>query len=101
MSSLEVIICQCLLGILSPFSVIPCGSHCFGGLEFRWPYLIRLFLSPLFFLNRLATGWMCRRLNPGAVEIFRTRPDRPWDPPSPLYDGYQVIPGTKVAVAWP
>ena len=23
-------------------------------------------------------------------EIFRTRPDRPWGPPSPLYNGYRV-----------
>jgi hypothetical protein len=25
--------------------------------------------------------------NPGGGEIFRTRPDRPWDPPSLLYNG--------------
>ena len=28
-------------------------------------------------------------------EIFRTCPDRPWDPPSLLYDGYRVFPGVK------
>jgi hypothetical protein len=28
--------------------------------------------------------------NPGGAEIFRTRPDRPWGPPSLLYDGYRV-----------
>ena len=28
-------------------------------------------------------------------EIFR-RPDRPWGPPSPLYNGYRVFPGGKV-----
>jgi hypothetical protein len=28
-------------------------------------------------------------------EIFRTRPDRPWDPPSLLYNGYRVFPGGK------
>ena len=33
-------------------------------------------------------------------EIFRTRPDRPWDPPSLLYDGYQVFPCSKAAGAW-
>ena len=28
--------------------------------------------------------------------IFRTSPDRPWGPPSLLYNGYQVFPGGKV-----
>ena len=32
-------------------------------------------------------------------EIFRTRPDRPCDPPSLLYDGYLVIPGGKAVGA--
>ena len=26
-------------------------------------------------------------------EIFRTCPDRPWGPPSLLYNGYRVFPG--------
>ena len=33
--------------------------------------------------------------NPGGDEIF-ARPDRLWDPPSLLYDGYQVFPWGKV-----
>jgi len=34
--------------------------------------------------------------NPGGGEIFRTRPDRPLDPPSLLYNGYRVsLPGVK------
>jgi hypothetical protein len=28
-------------------------------------------------------------------EIFRTRPDRPWGPPSLLYNGYRSFPGVK------
>ena len=28
--------------------------------------------------------------SPVGGEIFRTRPDRPWDPPSLLYIGYRV-----------
>jgi len=28
-------------------------------------------------------------------EIFLTCPDRPWGPPSLLYNGYQVFPGGK------
>jgi hypothetical protein len=30
-------------------------------------------------------------------EIFGTRPDRPWGPPSLLCNGYRVFPGGKVA----
>jgi hypothetical protein len=37
---------------------------------------------------RLATGWTVRGSNPGGGEISRTRPDRPWGPPSLLYNGY-------------
>jgi len=33
--------------------------------------------------------------NPGGNEIFRP-PDRPWDPPSLLCNGYRVCPGGKV-----
>ena len=33
--------------------------------------------------------------NPGGDEIFRTCPDRPWGPPSLLYNGYRVFPGAK------
>jgi len=28
-------------------------------------------------------------------EIFRTCPDRPWGPPSLLYNGYRVFPGPR------
>ena len=44
---------------------------------------------------RLATGWTVRGSNPGGGEIFRTCSDRPWGPPSLLYDGYRVFPGGK------
>ena len=33
-------------------------------------------------------------------EIFRTRPDLPWGPPSLLYNGYRVFPWGKAAGAW-
>ena len=33
-------------------------------------------------------------------EIFLTRPDRPWGPPSLLYNWYRVFPGGKAAGAW-
>ena len=43
-------------------------------------------------VKRLATGWTVRGSNPGGGEIFHTRPDRPWGPPSLLYNGYRVFP---------
>jgi hypothetical protein len=46
----------------------------------------------------LATGWTVRGSNPGGGEIFRTRPDRPWDPPSLQHNGYWVFTGGKAAV---
>ena len=33
--------------------------------------------------------------NPGGGEIFCTCPDRPWGPPSLLYNGNWVFPGSK------
>ena len=38
--------------------------------------------------------------NPCGGGIFRTRPDRPWCPPSLLYSGYRLFPGCKAAGAW-
>jgi len=32
---------------------------------------------------------------PVGGEIFRNCSDRPWGPPSPLYNGYRVFPGGK------
>jgi len=42
-------------------------------------------------------GWTVRGSNPGGGggEILRTCPDRPWGPPSLLYNGYRVFPGGK------
>jgi len=36
----------------------------------------------------------------GGSDIFRTRPDRRWGPPSLLYNAYGVLPGGKAAGAW-
>jgi hypothetical protein len=37
-----------------------------------------------------------RGSNPGGGKIFRSRPERPWGPPSLLYNGYRVsFPGVK------
>jgi hypothetical protein len=51
-------------------------------------------------IERLATGWAVRGSNLGGGEIFRTRQDRPWVPPSFLYNGYRVFPGGKTAGEW-
>jgi len=40
-------------------------------------------------------GWAVRGSNPGGGEIFRTCSDQPWGPPSLLYNGYRVFPGSK------
>jgi hypothetical protein len=37
---------------------------------------------------------------PVGGEIFRTRPDRPWGPPSLLYNVYRVFPWAKSSGAW-
>jgi hypothetical protein len=47
------------------------------------------------YIARLVTGWTVRGLNAGGGEIFRTCPDRPWGPPSLLYNRYRVFPGGK------
>ena len=41
------------------------------------------------------TGWTVCGSNPGGAR-FSARPDRPWGPPSLLYNGYRVFPGGKV-----
>jgi hypothetical protein len=33
-------------------------------------------------------------------EMFLTRPGRPWDPPSLLYNGYRFFPEGKSVGAW-
>jgi hypothetical protein len=46
--------------------------------------------------ERLAMGWTVRESNSAGGETFRTRPFRPWDPPSLLHNGYRVsYPGIK------
>ena len=45
----------------------------------------------------IATGYGLDGLgsNPGGGEIFHICPDRPWGPPSLLYNVYRVFPGGK------
>ena len=47
-------------------------------------------------VQRLTTSWTVQGSSPGGSDIFRTRTDRPWDPPSLLYNGYRLsFPGLK------
>ena len=46
-------------------------------------------------VQRLATGWTIRGSNPGGGKFFHTCPDRPWGPPSLLYNGFRVFLGGK------
>jgi hypothetical protein len=44
----------------------------------------------------LRAGQSRARIPVAGGKIFRTRPDRPWVPPSPLYNGHRVsLPGVK------
>ena len=57
-----------------------CNCHC----EDEWAGIAQS-------VQQLATGWTVRGSNPGVGDIFRTRPDRPWSPPTLLYNGYWVF----------
>ena len=46
-------------------------------------------------VQRLARGWTVLGSNPARGEIFLTCPDRPWGPPSLLYNGYRLFTGVK------
>ena len=47
-------------------------------------------------VERWYSDWAVRGSNPSRCGTFNTRPDRPWDLPSPLYNGYRVsFPGVK------
>ena len=64
------------------------------------------FLNPTYFSVGIATRYGLHGLgieSRWVGKIFRTRPHRPWGPPSLLYNGYRVFPGSKAAGArrWP
>jgi hypothetical protein len=57
----------------------------------------------LIFVGRYS-DWLragrCGDRIPVGGKVFRTRLNRPWGPPSVLYNGYRVFPGGKAAGAW-
>jgi len=79
------------IGILYPEIV---NYHIYKSIaDFRWAGIDQS-------VQLLATGWAVWGSNPSGGEIFRTRPDLPWGPPSLLYSGYRVFLGGKAAGAW-
>ena len=59
------------------------------------PYLFHFMGQVAQSVQRLTTGWTVRGSNPGGARFFAS-PDRPWGPPSLLYNGYRVFPGGNV-----
>jgi hypothetical protein len=49
---------------------------------------------------QLATDWAFQGSKLVGDEIFRIRPDRPWDPPNFLNKEYRVNPCNKATKAW-
>jgi len=80
----------------------------------KWPvdiFILTAFPLGCVKLNWSGPGWLSRYRNSlrtevsgiesrWGVEIFCTRPYRPWDPLILLYNGYRVILGGKAAGAW-
>ena len=54
-----------------------------------------IILCVIFMPYFVLPGWAVRDRIPVGDEIFRPCPDRPWGPPSLLYNGYRVFPGGK------
>ena len=99
-----------------------CKNKCIGRIQ---PYYIYsgFWLDTIFsciYYNNCSTPYFCCTQGRGSVvgiatcygldcpgiesrwvqEIFRTRPDRPWAPPSLLHNGCRVFPGGTAAGAW-
>ena len=86
-----------------PFTPLPFRTVCHSVNAIQ-PELLTAMLSKLWVgiaqsVQQLATGWTVRGSSPGCGQIFRTRADRLWGPPSLLYNGYRVFPGGKAAGA--
>ena len=62
---------------------------------FWWPTVLNSVGRVAQLVLRLTTGWTVRGSNPGGASSS-ARPDRPWGPPSLLYNGYRVFSGGKV-----
>jgi len=54
----------------------------------------------VFWRNLLHGDTLIRLLPLLPLRAGRSRPQRPWGPPSLLYNGYRIFPGGKAAGAW-
>jgi len=59
-----------------------------------------IYLFTIVWKGRNSSVGVARGWNPSGGEIFHTHPDRPWGPPSFLYNRYRVFPTSKVAGVW-
>ena len=60
------------------------------------PFNIKNYLNCVYTVGRVVqSGWTVRDRIPVGTRFF-ARPDRPWGPPSLVYNGYRVFPGGKV-----
>ena len=102
--------------------VVPCGRSAgrtdsqiwliFVILQKRLKLLIHIwfriiYTDILFFVGQNSAVAIATQYGVGGPRIesqwwrdIRPRPDRPWDPPSPLYNGYRIFQGGKAAGAW-
>jgi hypothetical protein len=62
--------------------------------------MLTVFMTTLSRDSLVGTATRLRTRRSGGGEIFRTRPDRPWDPPCLLCNRYRVCPAGKTAGAW-
>ena len=69
-------------------------------MQSRLDHTLKLTCLEIMGLDSAATCWTVRGSNPGGDEIFHNLPERPWEPPSLLYNGYRNFPAGKAAGAW-
>ena len=109
---LLLLICQVFLSLNNSRSGVRCTQYfqqsvLFLKLPKRLPSETEEFLFSAFLhmmwagiaqsVQRLPTDWTVRGSNSCVGEVFRTLPHLPWGPPSLLYNGYRVFPGSKAA----
>jgi hypothetical protein len=81
------------------FAMLDGGIIYHSGTGKKWKpntWLSRCYIVYVNVILNFLTALRVRGSNPGGGEIVRTRPDRPWGPPSLLSNGYRVsFPGVK------
>ena len=86
-------VCCSVYSLVHKVAVYCCihdGVECYGVQCSAVLITCHIYNGQCIIYDTLATGWKVQGLNPSGGEIFRTSPDRPWGPPSLLYNGYWV-----------